>query len=192
MAGPVTLKAGSYPAAAGGLQGLRELSATEIKDQVAGVITAKFAADTDGSGTAELNVVTGGSAGGDEIGTFTNRERTESVGTHPAGGSTTDTVYRFNQPSAAVSESGQINPLRWTGTAVEQATDTELDTEVLDLVITAMAAEDANTIGQYNRYIFTFWWNMDFKIYSYRNTSRRNRCLLQSLSKNCTDYRCWN
>ena len=52
MAGPVTLKAGSYPAAAGGLQGLRELSATEIKDQVAGVITAKFAADTDGSGTA--------------------------------------------------------------------------------------------------------------------------------------------
>ena len=62
MAGPVTLKAGSYPAPVGGLQGLRELSATEIKDQVAGVITAKFAADTDGSGTAELNVVTKDSA----------------------------------------------------------------------------------------------------------------------------------
>ena len=149
MAGPVTLKAGSYPTPVGGLQGLREMSATEIKDQVAGVITLKFATDTDGSGTAELNVVTGGSAGADEIGTFTNRERTDSVGTHPSGGSTTDTVYRFNQPVAAVSESGQINPLRWTGTAVEQATDTELDTEVLDLVITAMAAEDANTVGQY-------------------------------------------
>ena len=149
MAGPVTLKAGSYPAPVGGLQGLRELSATEIKDQVAGVLTLKFAADTDGSGTGELNVVTGGSAGSDEIGTFTNRERTESVGDHPAGGGTTDTIYRFNQPVAAVSESGQINPMRWTGTALEQATDTELDTEVLDLVLTAMAAEDANTVGQY-------------------------------------------
>ena len=101
----------------GDLQGLREMSATEIKDQVAGVITKKFAADTDGSGTGELNVVTGGSAGGDEIGTFTNRERTDAVGSHPSGGSTTDTVYRFNQPSSAVSESGQINPMRWTGTA---------------------------------------------------------------------------
>ena len=68
MAGPVTLKAGSYPTPVGGLQGLREMSATEIKDQVAGVITLKFATDTDGSGTAELNVVTGGSAGADEIG----------------------------------------------------------------------------------------------------------------------------
>ena len=46
MAGPVTLKAGSYPTPVGGLQGLREMSATEIKDQVAGVITLKFATIT--------------------------------------------------------------------------------------------------------------------------------------------------
>ena len=108
MAGPVTLKAGSYPTPAGGLQGLREMSATEIKDQVAGVVTKKFADDTDGSGTAELNVVTGGSAGGDEIGTFTNRERTDAVGSHPSGGSTTDTVYRFNQPSSAAGVDGYV------------------------------------------------------------------------------------
>ena len=54
MAGPVTLKAGAYPAAAGGLQGLRELTAVEIKNQVAGVVTLKFATDTDGNGTGEL------------------------------------------------------------------------------------------------------------------------------------------
>ena len=149
MAGPVTLKAGAYPAAAGGLKGLRELTAVEIKNQVAGVVTLKFATDTDGNGTGELKIVTGGSAAATEVGTFSNRERNETVGTHPAGGAITTTVYRLNQATGAVSESSQINPLRWTGTSVEQATDTELDTEVLDLVITAMCAEDANTVGQY-------------------------------------------
>jgi hypothetical protein len=149
MAGPITLRAGAYPAVADGLEGFVELTEAEIKNQVAGEITLKFATDTDGSGTAELNVVTGGSAGSDEIGTFTNRERTEAVGVHPAGGSTTDTVYRFNQPSGAVSESGQINPLRWTDDSIEQCTDTELDTEILDHCIEAMVLEDANTVGQY-------------------------------------------
>ena len=56
MAGPVTLKAGSYPTPVGGLQGLREMSATEIKDQVAGVITLKFATDTDGSGLSLIHI----------------------------------------------------------------------------------------------------------------------------------------
>ncbi len=149
MAGPITLKAGSYPAAADGLEGFIELTSAEIKNQVAGVITKHFADNTDGSGTAELNVVQGGSAGGDEIGTFTNRESDQTVGQHPVTQTTTDTVHRFNQISATASESGQINPLRWTGESVEQATDTELDTEVLDLCITAMCAEDANTVGQY-------------------------------------------
>ena len=69
----------------------------------------------------ELNVVVGGSAGSDEIGTFTNRESDQSVGDHPVSQTTTDTVYRFNQPSASVSESGMNRPLRWTGTAVERA-----------------------------------------------------------------------
>ncbi len=149
MAGPITLRAGAYPAVADGLEGFVELTEAEIKNQVAGEITLKFATDTDGSGTAELNVVTGGSAGSDEIGTFTNRERQEAVGVHPAGGATTDTVYRFNQPSASVSESGQINPLRWTDDSIEQCTDTELDTEILDHCIEAMVEEDANTVGQY-------------------------------------------
>ena len=149
MAGPITLEAGSYPVAADGLQGFRELTATEIKEQIAGVITQKFATDTDGSGTAELNVVTGGSAGSDEIGTFSDRARTESVGTHPAAGTLTTTTFRFNQPVASVSESGQIRPLRWTNTSVDEMTDGEIDSDILDEVIQAMATESANTVGQY-------------------------------------------
>ena len=148
MAGPITLKAGAYPAVADGLEGFQELTVAEIKNQVAGEITLKFATDTDGSGTAELNVVTGGSAGGDEIGTFTNRERQEAVGVHPAGGATTDTVYRFNQISATSSESHD-RPLRWTDTSIEESTDSEIDTEILDHCIKAMVDEDANTVGQY-------------------------------------------
>ena len=149
MAGPITLKAGSYPAAADGLQGFRELTTTEIRNQIAGVITQKFATDTDGSGTAELNVVTGGSAGSDEIGTFSDRARTESVGTHPAAGTITTTVFRFNQPSASVSESGTIRPLRWTDTSADEMTDGEIDSDILDEVITAMVTEDTHTVGQY-------------------------------------------
>lgn len=148
MAGPITLKAGAYPAVADGLEGFQELTVAEIKNQVAGEITLKFATDTDGSGTAELNVVTGGSAGSDEIGTFTNRERQEAVGVHPAGGATTDTVYRFNQISATSSESHD-RPLRWTDTSIEESTDSEIDTEILDHCIKAMVDEDANTVGQY-------------------------------------------
>ena len=149
MAGPITLKASAYPAVADGLEGFIELTEAEIKNQVAGEITLKFATDTDGSGTAELNVVVGGSAGSDEIGTFTNRESDQSVGDHPVTQTTTDTVYRFNQPSASVSESGMNRPLRWTGTSVEEGTDSEIDTEILDHCIEAMVEEDANTVGQY-------------------------------------------
>lgn len=149
MAGPITLEAGSYPVAADGLQGFRELTTTEIRNQIAGVITLKFATDTDGSGTAELNVVQGGSAGSDEIGTFTDRQRTEAVGTHPAAGTISSVVHRFNQISATASESGQINPLQWTNTSIDEMTDSEIDSDILDEVITAMATEDANTVGQY-------------------------------------------
>ncbi len=56
MAGPITLEAGSYPVAADGLQGFRELTTTEIRNQIAGVITLKFATDTDGSGLSLINI----------------------------------------------------------------------------------------------------------------------------------------
>ena len=149
MSGPITLKSGSYPVSSDGLQGFRELTTTEIRNQIAGIITQKFATDTNGSGTAELNVVQGGSAGGDEIGTFSDRQRTESVGTHPAAGTITTVVHRFNQVSSTASESGQINPLRWTNTSVDGMTDSEVDSDILDEVIAAMVTEDTNTVGQY-------------------------------------------
>lgn len=149
MSGPITLKSGSYPVSADGLQGFRELTTTEIRNQIAGIITQHFASNTNGSGTAELNVVQGGSAGADEIGTFTDRQRTESVGTHPAAGTTTEVVHRFNQVSAVVGESGQINPLRWTNTSVDEMTDSEIDSDLLDEVIAAMVTEDTHTVGQY-------------------------------------------
>ena len=85
MAGPITLKAGAYPAVVTDLRVSKDLTVAEIKNQVAGEITLKFVLTLTGL-AQQLNVVTGGSAGSDEIGTFTNRERQEAVGVHPAGG----------------------------------------------------------------------------------------------------------
>ena len=59
MAGPITLKASSYPATAATIQGVRELSSAEMRDHIAFVITNKFAGDHDGTGTAELDTITG-------------------------------------------------------------------------------------------------------------------------------------
>lgn len=150
MAGPITLKASSYPATAATLQGVRELSSAEMRDHIAFVITNKFAGDHDGTGTAELDTITGSlTSGYTEVGTFTNRERNEAVGTHPAGGATTSTTYRIQQKNTVVSESGVVRPLRFNGKNIEEMADGEIDTELLDEVIAAMVFEDANTVGQY-------------------------------------------
>lgn len=150
MAGPITLKASSYPASASTIQGVRELTTAEIRDHIAYVITNKFATDTDGTGTAELQVITDAlDTDYTEVGTFTNRERTEAVGTHPAGGGTTTTTYRIQQKNAVISES-VTRPLRWDDKNIDEMTDGLIDTELLDEVITAMVTEDANTVGQYH------------------------------------------
>ena len=39
--------------------------------------------------------------------------------------------------------------MRWTDTSIEESTDSEIDTEILDHCIKAMVDEDANTVGQY-------------------------------------------
>ena len=149
MAGPITLKASSYPATPSTLEGVRELTSSEIRDHVAYVITNKFATDTDGTGTAELLVTTSTlGAGYDNIGSFTDRSRNEAVGTHPATGAITAVVNTFGQKNTVVSES-VVRPLRWNGQDIEQSTDGEIDTEILDEVIAALVTEDANTIGQY-------------------------------------------
>ena len=150
MAGPLTLKASTYPATSTTLEGVRELTSSEIRDRIANVITTKFATDTDGSGIAELKVTTGSlETNYTNVGTFTNRERTEAVGTHPAAGSTTETVYQFEQKSSPTSAGTYSTPLRWNGTALAEMSSTQIEDEILDEVITAMVTEDANTIGQY-------------------------------------------
>ena len=46
-------------------------------------------------------------------------------------------------------ESLPIRPLRWHDNEIEQSTDEEIDTEIIDEVITALVTEDANVVGQY-------------------------------------------
>ena len=151
MAGPLTLKASAFPATATTMEGVEELTDAEIKDHIAYIITKDFADNTDGTGAAELISTTGSLASGyTSIGTFTNRERNEAVGTHVAGGATTNTTYTMGQKTDAASVSTSTRPVRWNGSSVEEASDAEIDSEILDKVINAMVTEDANTIGQYH------------------------------------------
>lgn len=144
MAGPIKLKASSYPVSATSFEGVQEFTDTEIKDTIAYILTKKFSDDTNGSGTAELNI----NGSGTSIGTFTNRERTEVVGTHPASGALTSTVFDFKQITSAATES-VTRPARFDGDSVVEMTDGEIDTEILDKVITAMVTDDEHTTGIY-------------------------------------------
>jgi hypothetical protein len=148
MAGPLTLKSSSAPATAANLEGLRELTSSELRDYVSYAITSQFAGGTIASA---LLTVTTGTLGSDftNIGTFSNRERNETVGTHPAGGAITTTTNTFGQ-NATVPAGAAINrPIRWDGNDTIESTDAQINTEVLDEAIAAMVTEDANAVGQY-------------------------------------------
>lgn len=149
MAGPLTLKASSYPATAATMEGLRELSTAEIRDYIAYAITSDFVS-VHGSNTAQLTVTTSSlGAGFTSIGTFTDRVRDDSVGTHPTTASTSTTQYNAGQYTTAGTEDHSLRPLRWNGTDVVEMTDTEIDEELMDEVITAMVLEDDSVVGQY-------------------------------------------
>ena len=148
MAGPLTLKSSSAPATAANLEGLRELTSSELRDYVSYAISSQFAG---GSIASALLTVTTGSLSGsfDSIGTFSNRERTQAVGTHPASGAVTTTTHTFGQNNT-IPAGGAINrPIRWDGNDTIESTDAQINTEVLDEAIAAMVGEDANTVGQY-------------------------------------------
>ena len=102
---PLRIKASGSPITSANFQGLQEMSDGEINQYLSYVITNKFASDTDGTGTAELNVDTANALAGTSIGTFVDTERTEAIGTHPASGSTTSTTYYFKQVTASATES---------------------------------------------------------------------------------------
>tara|TARA_B100001939_G_scaffold334663_1_gene335895 strand:- start:23245 stop:24462 length:1218 start_codon:yes stop_codon:yes gene_type:complete len=150
---PLRVKASSYPVSSSNFQGLQEMTDAEIRNYYAAVLTEDFATNTDGTGTAELNVTTDGSGSGTTIGTATDTKRTEAVGTHPAsGGTTTVTTYTAKQVNAAASESITNRPLGYETsgtTGANQFNDSELDTDILDKVIADMVTENTYTVGQY-------------------------------------------
>ena len=147
MAGPIKIKAPSETLA-NGVDGLQELSYEELQTYTANVITTEFASSTD---VGSLQVGTSGApANFTSIGTFTNREMNNPVGTHPVDPNDfSSTVYTFSQGTATATDSKTATPIRYDGTDLEQASDAEIDSEVIDNCIKAMVDQDANTAGQY-------------------------------------------
>ena len=151
MAGPVKIKAPSETLA-NGVTGLQELTEAEIKNYTANILTTQFATST---GVGSIQVGTSGApANFTSIGTFTNRERDDAVNTHPTDGAFTSTVYTFSQGTATATDGKTARPVRTASTGsvdsdLEESTDAEIDSEVIDDCIKAMVDQDANTAGQY-------------------------------------------
>lgn len=145
---PLRVKASSTPITSGNFQGLQEMTDSEINQYLSYVITNKFATDTDGTGTAELNVDTANALTGTSIGTFTDTIRDDAIGDHPTDGATSSTTYYFKQVTAAASES-ITNRLVGYDSAIKEMTDGDLDTDILDKVIDDMVTETDYTVGQY-------------------------------------------
>jgi hypothetical protein len=146
---PLRIKASSTPPSSANFQGLQEMSDAEINQYLSYVITNKFADDTDGTGTAELNVDTANALTGTSIGTWTNTIRNDAIGTHPTAGATTNTTYYFKQVTAAASESITNRPVGYDS-AIKEYADAALDTDVLDKVIEDMVTSTGYTVGQYS------------------------------------------
>ena len=146
---PLRIKASSTPPSSANFQGLQEMSDAEINQYLSYVITNKFATDTDGTGTAELNVDTANALTGTSIGTWTNTIRNDAIGTHPTAGATTDTTYYFKQVTSAATESMTNRPVGYDS-AIKEYSDAALDTDVLDKVIEDMVTSTGYTVGQYS------------------------------------------
>jgi len=145
---PLRVKASGTPITSSNFQGLQEMTDGEIQQYLSYVITKKFASDTDGTGTAELNVDTANALSGTSIGTFTDTIRQDSIGDHPTAGSTNSTTYYFKQVTSAATESITNRPVGYDG-GIKEFDDTALDTDILDKVIGDMVGETTYTAGQY-------------------------------------------
>ena len=150
---PLRIKASAYPVSSSNIQGLQEMTDTEIEQYYAAILTKDFADNTDGTGTAELNVTTDASGSGTTIGTATDTKRDDAVGTHPTdGASSTVTTYTAKQIETAASESITNRPLGYVSSGsvgIHEFDDTELDTDILDKVLDDFVAQGDYTIGQY-------------------------------------------
>jgi hypothetical protein len=148
MANPLRLKSSATPVTPANFQGLQTMTDTEIKNYIANVITVKFATDTNGTGTAELNVDTANLLTGTSIGTFVDTDRQEATGVHPASGAIDTVTYYAKQVTSAAAGSVTNRPLEYAS-GVSQLTDGEINTDILDKVINAMVTESSTTAGQY-------------------------------------------
>ena len=146
---PLRIKASSTPISSSNFQGLQEMTDGEINQYLSYVLTNKFSSDTDGTGTAELNVDTANALPGVSIGNFVDSIRDDAVGTHPTTGATSSTTYYFKQVETAASES-ITNRLVGYDAGIRELADGDLDTDVLDKVIEDMVTGTAYTTGQYS------------------------------------------
>ena len=147
---PLRIKASGSPPSSANFQGLQEMTDAEIQQYLSYVITNKFATDWDGTGTAELNMDTANALSGSSIGTFTDTTRNDAIGTHPTAGATTDTTYYFKQVTTTAAESITNRAVGWDTGAINEFTDAELDTDILDKVIGDMVSESDYTVGQFH------------------------------------------
>ena len=147
---PLRIKASGSPPSSANFQGLQEMTDTEIQQYLSYVITNKFATDWDGTGTAEINMDTSNALSGSAIGTFTDTTRNDAIGTHPTAGATTDTTYYFKQVTSTAAESITNRAVGWDTGAINEFTDAELDTDIIDKVIDDMVSESDYTVGQFH------------------------------------------
>lgn len=147
---PLRVKASGSPPSSSNFQGLQEMTDTEINQYLSYVITNKYADDWDGTLTGDLNVDTANALSGSAIGTFADTKRTEAIGTHPAAGTLSTTTYYFKQVTSAASESITNRALGYDTNSLNEFTDAELDTDILDKVITDMVTETDYTVGQFH------------------------------------------
>jgi hypothetical protein len=146
---PLKIKASATPITSSNFQGLQTMSNAEVKNYIANKITVGFAgAAGNGSNTADLNIDTANALSGTAIGTFADTDRDEATGTHPATGAITTTTYYAKQITA--SDSGTITnrPLQYD-TAIQQMTDAQIRSDIIDQAVTAMVTESEYTAGQY-------------------------------------------
>ena len=151
---PLRVKASAYPVSSSNFQGLQEMTDTEIEQYLSAIITKDFADNTDGTGTGELNVTTDGSGAGTTIGSITDTKRDDAIGTHPTDGATSNVnVYTAKQVTAAASESitNRMVGYETSGNVgINEFTDAELDTDIIDKVIADMVVLGNYTVGQYH------------------------------------------
>lgn len=148
---PLRLKSSATPASSANFEGLQEMTDSEIEQYISAVVTQKFADETDGTGTGEINFDTANALTGTDIGVFYDNARTEAIGVHPASGSVNVTSFYAKQVETAASGTLTTRPVGWDASinGVKEFSDSEVETDLLDKIIDDMVAGGNYTVGTY-------------------------------------------